>query len=177
MITKLRNFIKETYSKDKEEILSFIEELPDPIILYRTLFLAPGEEINKNSLGESWSLDYNFAENAYHYTSFYPNGDDIMKIITIQIPKSYIDIDKTVERRLITDAERFFWDELTGEWIENTDLEYHSYEHEQEIVLKNVPELKKYITKIETIPLEGGYPKKKEKKGKSHEDMFPDLYV
>jgi hypothetical protein len=176
MITKLTDFLKEAYSKDKEEILNFIEELPDPVVLYRTLFLTKGEKINKNQLGESWTLDYNFAENAYHYKSFYPNNDDIMKIIHIEVPKRLIDIDKTVDRRLITDTEKYFWDELTDEWIENTDLDFHSYEHEQEIVLKNISELKKYITKIESTPLEGGYPKK-ETKGKSHEDMFPDLYA
>lgn len=174
MITKLTDFLKEAYSKDKEEILNFIEELPDPVVLYRTLFLTKGEKINKNNLGRSWTLDYNFAENAYHYKSFYPNSDDIMKIIHIVVPKEYIDVEETVNVRLITDNEKYFWDELTDEWIENTDLDFHSYEHEDEIVLKSVPDLKKYITKIESFQLKDGLPK--QKKPKEFRNKFPDIF-
>ena len=108
MITKLENFIKETYSKDKEEILRFIEELSDPVELYRTLFLTKGERINKNNLGRSWSTDYNFAENAYHYKSFHPNNNDVMRIIHIMVPKSFIDVEETINVRLITDDEKYF---------------------------------------------------------------------
>lgn len=174
MLTNFLRFITETYSKDKEEIIEFLDELPEKLTLYRALFLVRGEKINKKKLGESWTLDYSFAQNSYHYQSFLQRGDSIMKIIHLEIPKSFIDIDKTIDRRLITDNEKYFWDELTGEWTENTDLDYHSYEHEDEIVLKDMPELQKYITKIETIPLENGLPKKK--KQEYHDDtMFDDF--
>ena len=47
-----------------------------------------------------------------------------------------IDFEGTIEKRLIKDSGHF-WDELTGELIQNSDMEFHPYSHEDEILIKN----------------------------------------
>jgi len=136
MIKSFNLFINEIYTSNIDDIKDFIDKLGDTITLYRSLILEDGEEIDKDNLGTHWSLDYNFVSNIKYYKSFKHNDEDyITYIITANVNKSDIDIEKTIDKRLIKDSGHFF-DELTDELIENPDMDYHPYSHEDEIVLK-----------------------------------------
>lgn len=152
MIRKFQEFINEkVYTNDISEIEDYLNDLPDTIILFRGIFIEDESGINMDELGEHWSEDYMFVRNMYHYSTFTPSGDDILFIITAKFNKSDIDIKKTIDKRLIKDSGHF-WDELTGEFIENPEMEYHPYEHEQEIIIKK--ESKPYIIKVDKIELD-----------------------
>ncbi len=168
MITKFK--IYESYSSNKDEIREFIDELPNTLLLYRSIFLngiegdMPGVYIDWDDIGGSWTLDYNFADNIYEYQSFNPSNDDVMYILHIDAPKNMMDIEKTIEARLITDKYEYVVDDLTGEFIENLDLNIHMFEHENEIVMKSKSNgilLEQFITKIEVITWDDNHKKTK----------------
>ena len=45
MIKNYKQFINESYSSDKDEILEFIDELPEKIILYRSLIIPKDDDV------------------------------------------------------------------------------------------------------------------------------------
>ena len=128
--------LHETFSSDKEDIVKFLDDLPDDIILYRGLIIEKGSSINKNSLGTHWTLDEYFAKNLHEYETFFSKmEDEDLYVVTAKFKKSDIDYDGTIKKRFIKDN-GFFWDELTGEMIENDDMDFHPYQHEDEILIK-----------------------------------------
>ena len=131
--------INEVYSKD---------------IKHRVLLLEKGGKINKKDLGVHWSLDEDFVRNLYYYETFGGNKiaseDYNFYIITAEFDEEDIDFEGTIEKRLIKDAGHF-WDELTGELIQNPDMEYHPYSHEDEILVK--PASKPKIIDVEEVSL------------------------
>lgn len=151
MITKFIYFLNETYSNDKNEIRNFIDDLDDEITLYRGLIIPKDDDkINKDELGVHWSLDEYFVRNMFEYDTFRSNDDYYLYVITAIFKKSDIDIDGTINARFIKDS-KHFWDELTGEFVENNDMIYHPYSHEDEILIKK--ESKPNIIDIEKIEL------------------------
>lgn len=147
--------LNETYSEDKDEIIEFLNDLPEEITLYRGL-IVPKEKktINKKSLGVHWSLDEYFVKNMFEYDTFriYDREDYNLWFIEAVFNKSDIDFEGTIDKRIIKDS-GFFWDELTGEMIENDSdgIKQHPYSHENEILVK--PNSTPKIIKIEKIKL------------------------
>jgi len=143
------NQLRETYSSDKNEIIDFLDNLPNVITLYRGLILPIDDKrINKNNLGVHWSLDKYFVENLFRYESFTSDEDYVLVVIEAEINKEDINIETTIDKRLIKNI-GLFWDELTGEMIQNDDMEYHQYSHEDEIIIKSETKPKiKYIKEI-----------------------------
>ena len=132
--------INEVYSSDRNEIEMFLSQLEFPLRLYRALIIEKGEKINKKDLGVHWTIDEYFARNLFHYDTFGGASDEILEdydfyVITAEFNKDDIDFDETINKRLIKNSGHF-WDELTGEFIENPDMLYHPYSHEDEIVIK-----------------------------------------
>lgn len=126
----------EIYSSDKNKILEFINGLDDELILYRVLIIKKDDDnIDKDNLGIHWTLDENFADNIYRYGTFGHIRDCYLYKITVEIKKEDIDIGETIEVRHVKDN-KFFWDEISGEMIENDDMDGHPYSHEDEIILK-----------------------------------------
>ena len=67
------------------------------------------------------------------------NNQDAKKLANEIIENEEYEINyliNLVEKRLIKDSGHF-WDELTGELIQNSDMEFHPYSHEDEILIKN----------------------------------------
>ena len=129
--------VYETYSSNKENIIKFLDNLPNDIILYRGLIIEKGSYVNKNLLGINWTLDEYFAKNLHEYETFFSRmEDEDLYVVTAKFKKSDIDYDGTIKKRLIKDS-GFFWDELTGEMIENDDMEFHPYQHEDEILIND----------------------------------------
>lgn len=147
--------INEVYSKDIEQIKTFLSELEFPLTLYRGLLLEKGEKINKKNLGIHWSLDEDFVNNLYYYETFggnkMPSEDYNFYVIEAEFNRDDIDFEGTIEKRLIKDTGHF-WDELTGELIQNPDMEYHPYSHEDEILVK--PTSKPKIINVEEVYLD-----------------------
>lgn len=150
-----QQMLNETYSINKDEIIDFLNDLPDKIILYRGL-IVPKEKktINRKSLGVHWSLDEYFVKNMFEYDTFkiYDKEDYNLWFIEAIFDKSDIDFEGTIEKRIIKDN-GFFWDELTGEMIFNDsdEIKQHPYSHEDEILVKSNSKPK--IIKIEKIKL------------------------
>ena len=147
--------INETYSSNIEQIKEFLSELEFPIILYRGLLLEKGEKINKKKLGTHWSLDEFFVRNLFYYNTFGGNREQVSDdynfyVITAEFNKNDIDFEGTIQKRLIKD-EGHFWDELTGELIQNPKMEFHPYSHEEEILAKSTSNPK--IINIEKIDI------------------------
>ena len=132
--------INEVYSSNIEQIKEFLSELEFPLILYRGLLLEKGDKINKKKMGVHWSLDKDFVTNLFYYDTFGGNrissGDYNFYVVIAEFVKEDIDFEGTIEKRLIKDSGHF-WDELTGELIQNSDMEFHPYSHEDEILIKN----------------------------------------
>tara|TARA_R110000772_G_scaffold20466_2_gene56702 strand:- start:22282 stop:22776 length:495 start_codon:yes stop_codon:yes gene_type:complete len=130
--------LTETYYSNESDIINFIDELPNKIILYRGIIVPKdNDKLNKDKLGIHWSLDEDFVKNMIHYDTFdYGNEieDYFLYIIESEFNKSDIDIEKTIDKRLIT--KKIFIDELSDEVIENDNMDYHPFEHEDEIVIK-----------------------------------------
>jgi len=155
-IIKKESMVNETYTSDRNQIVNFINELDDKIVLYRGIFVRKGEKLNRKKLGIHWSLDEDFVDNMFHYDTFKLGGslqDYKMYKVFVVVDKKYIDIESTIDKRLIKDSGHF-WDELTGELIENPDKNFHPYSHEDEIILlKNVKYDEIDIEKIDDIDL------------------------
>lgn len=148
--------LNETYSSNKQEIIQFLNSLPNKIKLYRGLIVPKVKKtINKKKLGIHWSLDEYFVRNMFEYDTF-KIGSEIedynLWVITAVFNKSDIDYEGTLDKRLIKDT-GFFWDELTGEMIQNDsdDIQKHPYSHEDEILVN--PNSNPEIIKIEKIKL------------------------
>jgi len=136
----IRRVLREVYSKDKDKVEMFLSQLEFPLRLYRALIIEKGEKINKKDLGVHWTLDEDFARNLFYYDTFGGATDEILEdynfyVITAEFNKDDIDFQETINKRLIKNSGHF-WDELTGEFIENPDMLYHPYSHEDEIVIK-----------------------------------------
>lgn len=144
----------EAYSKDREEIVDFIDALPNKVYLYRGLILSEHEDVDKDNLGIHWTFDKYFAENIYQYETFKANEDYRLIVVSAVFDKKDIDVEKTIDKRLIKDSGHF-WDELTGELIEFTDMDdediFHPYEHEDEVIIK--PEAKPIKIDFEEVEI------------------------
>jgi hypothetical protein len=98
---KYISFIYEIYSLDSDEIIDFLDELPDIITLYRGIFVEKGRKINKRNLGINWSLDYDFVSKLPYQKSFefdYDEDYDLC-IVIADFNKNDIDIEKTIHKR------------------------------------------------------------------------------
>ena len=147
--------INETYSSNIEQIKEFLSELEFPIILYRGLLIDKGGKINEKKLGSHWSLDEFFVRNLFYYETFGGNRGEVSDdynfyVITAEFNKNDIDFEGTIQKRLIKDKGHF-WDELTGELMQNPNMEFHPYSHEEEILVKSTSKPK--IINIEKIDI------------------------
>lgn len=104
---------KEWAIEDLQNLLEWLNGLPDTITLYRLLYLNEEEEINKEELGDHYSdnkkeLLYN------HHTkgSIYGDYGENAILITVKVNKDQIDILNTLHNNIM-------------------------YPHEQEITLKD----------------------------------------
>ena len=98
---------------DFAELLKWLEELPQTIILYRLLYLHEGDKINKEELGDHYSENKKaLLYNHQHKGSIYSEAGDNAVLLTVEIDKDQIDIFNTLYNNII-------------------------YPHEEEITLKN----------------------------------------
>lgn len=118
-----KNTFKEAYRQmgldeewaeyDFAELLKWLEELPQTIILYRLLYLHEGDKINKEELGDHYSENKKaLLDNHHHKGSIYSEAGDNAVLLTVEIDKEQIDIFNTLYNNIL-------------------------YPHEEEITLKN----------------------------------------
>ena len=81
-----------------DEIIDSIKNLPDPIKLYRIIKVDNEKNINKEELGNHYSLDRDELLNSHTYADGY--GDDSY-LITVSSPKNLIDFQNTLHNNIL----------------------------------------------------------------------------
>jgi hypothetical protein len=81
-----------------DEIIDSIKNLPDPIKLYRIIKVDNEKNINKEELGNHYSLDRDELLNSHTYADGY--GDESY-LITVSAPKNIIDFQNTLHNNIL----------------------------------------------------------------------------
>jgi len=100
---------------DFAELLKWLEELPQTIILYRLIYVDEERDIDKEELGAHYShIKKDLLHNHHSRGSIYSNSEmgENALLLTVKIKKDQIDIFNTLHNNIM-------------------------YPHEQEITLKN----------------------------------------
>ena len=104
---------EEWYENDLLDILSWLNGLPEEIILYRLLYVDDDEKIDKEFLGDHYTPNKKeLLYNHYNKGSIYGGNEGYPVLIKVKINKEQIDIFNTVHNNIY-------------------------YPHEEEITLKN----------------------------------------
>lgn len=106
---------EESAQEHLEDIIKNFNNLPDPVRLYRIIFLSKKSDLNRDELGSHYVLNKqklirdHYDKMLYDYSKF---ENSKPYILTVECNKSQIDFDETISNNLM-------------------------YPHEEEITLKN----------------------------------------
>ena len=106
---KEMGFDKESIEDELEYLIDYVENLPENIKLYRILSVDKEEDIDKNKLGSHYSTSKKDLKSSHSYVSEFGENKYLVSVLA---PKKLIDIQQTLENRIL-------------------------YPNEQEITLKN----------------------------------------
>ena len=104
---------KEWAIEDLQNLLEWLNGVPDTLTLYRLLYLNEGDEINKEEMGDHYSDNKReLLYNHHNKGSIYGDYGENAILITVKVNKDQIDILNTLHNNIM-------------------------YPHEQEITLKD----------------------------------------
>jgi hypothetical protein len=98
-----------------DEIINYVNNLPNPIRLYRILVVDNKNDINVNQLGSHYSTNKKDLISSHSYLTGY--GEKYF-IVTVKAPKELIDINQTIINNILYPNENEVTLKNKGEGVE-----------------------------------------------------------